>query len=265
MSETIEVGDVFNHAATGDTEFTAIDICDGKILDNTGEWNRVKNCTLVRKAAKDPYADLTLPSPPAGYRLAKWGEEWTQPAFRWDCDSWINSVNWVDWPTGSEAVVWNASVPHACIFAIPIDPPASTAPKSWQFRHDPWVPPQPKTLADVSEGVAIVALCSSLAATAVVSRYGDFACYWESDTKSIHSPESFRFVRYLDPPQPAQLRLEDVPDGRCIQVGGDLFWKSPTGNWMRRSGEFIRSAAAASEFTEFTVTDYIAEFREASC
>ncbi len=33
---------------------------------------------LVRKA--DPYHGLTLPEPPAGYRLAKWGEEYDERA-----------------------------------------------------------------------------------------------------------------------------------------------------------------------------------------
>ena len=141
--------------------------------------------------------------------------------------------------------------------------PASQPPKSWQFRHEPWVPKQPETLADCPENVPVI--LSSNGLLMIKQRRGSsaFNCGGNEDMY-LPCGSHLKFIRYLDPPPPQPLSLDDVPDGRVIQVPGETyhFWKHD-GNWheYRNPGGWIRSAARAAEFTNFTITDYIAEFK----
>lgn len=218
MSGQIEVGDTFTHAATGSLEYTASRIVDGVIYDESGHWVIPENCSLVRKAAKDPYAGLTLPTPPAGYRLAKWGEGVPVASLWWDYNLTLWTQEWVrtEWPRNN---------PQSAIFAVPIDTPASTsfeqasdieaetpitvgahkttAPKSWQFRHSPWAPPQPKTLADCVEDTPVV-VRNMRGEWIVVYRIGTQA-FNQGTGEYLAEAGNLKFVRYLDPPQPRKL------------------------------------------------------------
>lgn len=204
----------------------------------------------------DPYHGITLPEPPAGYRLAKWGEEWTTREALW-----LDEGAWVTWDFGSSPVAWHRHRPEVCIFAIPFDQPAQQPPKSWQFRREPYVQKQPETLADVPEKVPCIAYHTG--DLYVVYRVGNTVYYLKAgyveSGQSAHWPKAWKFVRYLDPPPQKPLSLEDVPDGRVIRAHGHQYWKCGQTWWrlMGSGGVFPN----VSPSTQFTMTEYIAEFR----
>jgi len=258
-SSKIEVGDVFTHTATGAKEYVAkrIDKYD-RIWTTDVQWVEEGNCRLVRKAAKEHYAGLTLPTPPAGYRLAKWGEELPNGAMWFGpmSNSWVPPVE-----SKIEAgLAYNELRPNWSIYAIPGE---SALPKTWQFSEENWVVPQPKTLADVPDGVAIVAFHSGIAATGVVQRDGKWAVHWKGG-KSKHAPSEFTFIRYLDPQPATPPTLDDVPDGRVIQFTSEsaYCWKHGGRIYRQHSGGLIRPMDSEDSMgLGFTVTDYIAEFK----
>jgi len=65
----------------------------------------------------DPYAGLTMPTPPKGYRLARWGETYNGECFWWG----YNSHCWHTWArlTGSSNDYQSKAEPERSIFAIP--------------------------------------------------------------------------------------------------------------------------------------------------
>ncbi len=230
----------------------------------------------------DPYHGITLPEPPAGYRLAKWGEEWDN-ADR-NVLFWSASERWIEWQLSLGEVCYDKKSASSSIFAIPIDLPDRQQPqreivnqidnqplKSWQFREAPWVVPEPNTLADcVEERDAFCCFTDKRRSGSVLFRRGSMAFYrWGdgSEEPSFAAPDNWKFVRYIDPPPQRPLSLDDVPDGRCLQVGEDsptsflvLYWKAGNTWWISdvRTGE-IKPAYAPCE--KWTTTNYIAEFR----
>ncbi len=78
---------------------------------------------VMQSIHADPYHGITLPEPPAGYRLAKWGEDVPEKSLWWDGDEKGTNGEWDDdwcrsgWP-------WNNWKGHdnawICIFAIPL-------------------------------------------------------------------------------------------------------------------------------------------------
>lgn len=198
----------------------------------------------------DPYAGITLPEPPTGYRLAKWQEKYDERAMWWSGGAWKGFGNGSVFRVNDWAGVGD---PKWSIFAIPFDQSSSL--KSWQFREAPWVQPEPKTLAD----------CPSLTNVIVEDENGLWvvACKLGFDGQQLGGRElgpakNLKFIQYLDPPPQKPLSLNDVPDGRVIECRGHHYWKAG-GNWFRRlqNGEINQSIPT----DKFTITNYIAEFR----
>lgn len=249
-SSKIEVGDVFINRHRPVDECVATGISpNGWILCNMEVSNLPEDCTLVRKA--DRYHGIALPEPPAGYRLAKWGEVADQAMY------WTDT-KWSQWGHLAKHAY---SIPVSSIFAITLDQPSPL--KSWQFREVPWVVPEPKTLADVPEGEEVIGAFDYSAALCVVVRRGANA-YWKCATGSetAHGVAAkWKFIRYLDPPPQKPLSLDDVPDGRVILFEGQYVWRVwPEQNeWMMLFPDgAIRGITPDGEFT---ITNYIAEFR----
>lgn len=143
-------------------------------------------------------------------------------------------------------------------YAIPINPPQTTAPMSWQFRFEPWKAKEPVTLADCVEGVDVV--CNNtLGIKSICRRIGKHAWNVTSggvERNELFPAEGYEFIRYLDP-QPAT--LDDVPDGRVIRANGHEYWKCGQTWWRLTSGGGVFPNVSPS--LQFTVTDYIAEFK----
>lgn len=125
MNERIEVGDVVscrgkNCVVSGVTK----DDCWISIGPHVRELVLLSDCQLISKAAKDPYEGLTLPEPPPGYRLAKWGEVISEGSLWWDGNEYgLNGdwdYNWCHkWPWNN----WALTPPWIAIFAVPVDSP----------------------------------------------------------------------------------------------------------------------------------------------
>ncbi len=248
-----------------------------------GVWRALPEQTLWMfrgfqyRIPADPYHGISLPEPPAGYRLAKWNEE-LPPDAMW----WAPMAS--DWKSGEcKRAIYIPWKPSWSIFAIPLDQPSvsdefreaaeneantpinSPVPsplKSWQFREVPWVAPEPRTLADcVEERDVLCCLRDKQRACFVLFRCDSSAFYrWGdgSEERTLHSLDEWQFVRYLDPPPQKPLSLDDVPDGRVVKVDGSFRWKSGV-DWFRLfdDGAILHAYAPS----DFTVTNYIAEFR----
>jgi hypothetical protein len=255
----LEVGDVFTHEdISGERVAKRVDGV-GRIWFDKDEWVLPYGCKLVRKA--DPYHGITLPKPPAGYRLAKWGEEAEAALFYRQ-----RAGHWIAWGTRLENDTKTYDMENRChsIFAIPLDQPAQQPPKSWQFRHEPWVPKQPGTLADAPGSVKCVGVNS-----------GIWQVVWHDDRGKVYAinqyggcgpelagtPSDYRFVRYLDPPPQKPISLDDVPDGRCVMLDGQYAWRAFTesNGWITQFPNGTIREVTPTDPPE--ITDYIAEFQ----
>lgn len=207
---------------------------------------------------ENPYAGITLPDPPAGYRLAKWGEATINTDRK--VLFWSSDCIWVTWLASLTTQCYDAEDATHSIFAIPLDQPSPL--KSWQFREVPWVVPEPKTLADCVEETPCICV-SPNKELCVVCRLAQEVFYVTEGRKPSHgsgwSPTEWKFVRYLDPPQQRQLSLDDVPDGRVILCDGDYYWRS--GQWYRQSPKTGAIYFQSYPRQDFTVTGHIAEFK----
>ncbi len=284
-SSKIEVGDVVRWETDGNeyvvekvqtltNEVLTLDVVGGVCREVV---------QLVRKA--DPYYGISLPEPPAGYRLAKWGEEAGEAMFYNQRLS-----EWVPWqgPLVNRNTTYDAAEPRYCIFAIPLDHSKSVENlvstmqdrgytvekvqpplKSWQFREVPWVVPEPKTLADcVEERDAFCCFTDKRRSGSVLFRRGSMAFYrWGdgSEERSFAAPDNWKFICYLDPPPQKPLSLDDVPDGRCIDGRVDGIYDFRVGSqwwgWNTRTGAVKPWSVPMHSSYRFTVTNYIAEFR----
>ena len=205
----------------------------------------------------DPYHGIMLPEPPAGYRLAKWGEELTTGS-RW-FDSWTKG--WTVFDRFNRP--FSTDKPETAIFAIPLDQPASQPPKSWQFRHEPWVPKQPETLADVVEGVPVVCHTngsSDLMIRLRISKWAFLVNHERTGFAQQGYATNYHFVRYLDPLPQKQLSLDDVPNGRVILSHGSQFWLAG-GAWYQLLKDGCIRMSDPESASMWTTTDYVAEFR----
>lgn len=217
------------------------------------------------QATHDHYHGITLPEPPAGYRLAKWGEDVLEKSLWWDGDEKGKNGIWDhDWCSKWPWSKWQSYLmqPWMCIFAIPLNQPPTL--KSWRFREVPWVVPEPKTLADAIDGVDVIcATGKGHCPLKVMCRRGDTAYYRYVDgtsTPSTFSPQEVWFVRYLNPPPQKPMSLDDVPDGRVVQFANGLYlWRADGKLYCRHSDGLIYCEAMTP--TDFTITNYIAEFR----
>lgn len=268
-SSKIEVGDVFTCDGQGQRELVALGVDERFVhfaIDGVNYYPLRSECHLVRKA--DPYHGITLPSPPAGYRLAKWGEELPKGSQWWDCGDEGTNGEWDDdwcrsgWPWSQ----WKAGDAWLCIFAIPLDQPSPL--KSWQFREVPWVAPEPRTLAGVPDDTdCIAAPRYKTNAAAVVFRRGDTVLFRNGDwSERVSSwlPVDWQFVRYLDPRPQKPLSIDDVPDGRVIRCQNRWHWKVGATWWRLSDSGGVWPNLQPKRESEFTITNYIAEFREPS-
>lgn len=201
----------------------------------------------------DPYAGITLPEPPTGYRLAKWQEKYDERAMWWSGGAWKGFGNGSVFRVNDWAGV---SDPKWSIFAIPIDQPSPL--KSWQFREVPWVQPEPKTLAD----------CQSLTNVVVEDVDGMWcvACKLGFDGQQIGGRHlgpavNLKFVQYLDAPPKKPMSLDDVPDGRVIRCQDRWHWRVGPTWWRLSNSGGVWPILPPKRESEFTITNHIAEFR----